>query len=459
MDKKDFIQAIDNNFEETIKTTKDFLRIQNFVINKENINEAINFLRNELEVLGARVEIKDYGDLPVMYAELDEGAKNTIAVYKNFDIVIPEEAGWKYNPFEAAIGKENNEGEVIYGVGAAEPKGPLISFITGLKAYKAFFGKLPLNIIFLLEADEQIGSPSLPKLVEEKRKNLINIKTGIFPEFSETSKSEALIPLSVKGIIYLELICRGGEWGGPSKISLHSSNAAWIKSPVWRLIQALNTMIDINENILIDGFYKGIKEIKCPPELISKSRIQDMINFMRNRYTLQFKYDLEDEELFFKYVNTPTLNITNLMTIQSRRWMKFVLPYEIRARLDIRLVKGMDADEVIKSIREHLDGFGYKDIEMLVHMKYPSWEIDYNDEMIKILQETYKEIGRDSAFLPCSGTSLPLYVFDKLLKKPLLIAGLGRAARAYHANEYLPLKSIKEFQLSYFYLLNKIAGC
>lgn len=117
----------------------------------------------------------------------------------------------------------------------------------------------------------------------------------------------------------------------------------------------------------------------------------------------------------------------------------------------------MDPDNVIQSLRNHLDDFGYKDIEMLVHMKYPSWEIDYDNKMIKLLIETYKKLGKPSSFLPCSGTSLPLYVFDKLLNKPLLIAGLGRAAKAYHANEFLPLQSIKDFQLSILLLLSKLS--
>ncbi|OGF68178.1 MAG: hypothetical protein A2Y62_05290 [Candidatus Fischerbacteria bacterium RBG_13_37_8] len=449
-------QVVEKNIDESVKTVREFLRIPNVITDKENIKKAIHYLGDYIIGMGGTVDIKEYGELPILYGELNEGAEKTAIIYKNFDIILPETSGWKFNPFEAHMADEPGVGKVIYGRGAAQPKGPLASLLAGLKACKNEFGKLPVNIKFIFECDEQIGSPNLPLLVEEKKAVLRDSVVGIYPEFNQTSKDEVIIPLSVKGIIYCELICRGGEWGGPGVVSLHSSNAAWIKSPVWRMIQALHSMIDSNEDILISGFYEGVKEIKYPSEQLSAERINDMVQFMSS-FTKKFKYDLTGKKLFHKYVSNPTLNISSLMTIPSRRWMKFVLPHEVRTRIDIRLVPDMDPDNVIKSIREHLDGYGFKDIEMLVQMKYPAWCINIDNRMIELLEETYKELGIPFGILPSSGTALPLYVFDKILNKPLVIVGLGKVGRAYHSNEYLPINSIKMFQLSLISFLDKVS--
>jgi acetylornithine deacetylase/succinyl-diaminopimelate desuccinylase-like protein len=447
---------IDEHFTKSIEAIVNFLKIPNVITDPKQIKEAIEFIKRYIEEMGGKAEVRDYGELPILYGELDEGADKTVIIYKNFDIVAPEASGWRFNPFGANISCEGGVGDVIYARGAAAPKGPLMCLLTAIKAYKEAKKRLPVNIKFIFESDEQLGSPTLPKLIEDEKEQLSGAIVGIYPEFNQTARGEAIIPLSVKGIIYFELICKGGDWGGPSVVSLHSSNAAWIKSPVWRMIQALSTMIDANENILIAGFHDGITKYTYPKELISYERIKDMIEFMKN-FTVQFKESLSEEELFIKYVSSPTLNISSLITVPSRRWMKFVLPHEVRAHIDIRLVPDMDPDKVIKSIREHLDGYGFKDIELLLQMKYPAWHIDFDNEMVQLLANVYKELGFSYGILPSSGTALPLYVFDKILNKPLIVAGLGKGGRAYHINEYLPLSSIKNFQLSITYLLETIS--
>lgn len=452
----DLKSIINKYYEKSLLSIVEFLKIPNVITDRKNINLAIEYIKKYIEGMGGKVEIKDYGELPIIYGELNEGAKRSIIIYKNFDIIAPESSGWRFNPFGANITEEEGIGEVIYARGAASPKGPLVSLLTALKAYKEEKGRLPVNIKFVFESDEQVGSPTLPKFIEEKKILLNDCLVVIYPEFNQTRKEEVVIPLSVKGIIYFELICKGGEWGGPSIVSLHSSNASWIKSPVWRIVQALNTMIDANESILIAGFYEGIKELSYSKELVSMHRIRDMIEFMKN-FTFRFKEDESEEKLFNRYVGSPTLNISSLITVPSRRWMKFVLPHEVRAHIDIRLVPDMDPDKVINSIREHLDGYGFKDIEIAVKMKYPAWELDFNNEMIQLLINTYKELGIPYGILPSSGTALPLYVFDKILDKPLIVSGLGNVGRAYHANEYLPLESIKKFQLSMLLLLQKLS--
>lgn len=452
----DLKSIVNKYFEKSLLSILEFLKIPNVITDRKNMNLAIEYIKKYIEGMGGKVEIKDYGELPIIYGELNEGAARSIVIYKNFDIVAAESSGWRFNPFGANIAGEEGIGEVIYARGAASPKGPLMSLLTAIKAYKEERGKFPVNIKFIFESDEQVGSPTLPKLIEDKKKLLDDCLVAVYPEFNQIKKGEVVIPLSVKGIIYFELICRGGEWGGPSMVSLHSSNAAWIKSPVWRMVQALNTMIDANEDILISGFYEGIKELSYPKELISLERVHDMIEFIKN-FTNKFKEDGYEEKLFYRYISSPTLNISSLITVPSRRWMKFVLPHEVRAHIDIRLVPDMDPDKVISSIREHLDGYGFKDIEILVQMKYPAWHIDFNNEMVQLLINIYKDLNVSYGILPSSGTALPLYVFDKILKKPLIVAGLGNVGRAYHVNEYLPIESIKKFQLSMLLIFQKLS--
>jgi len=122
--------------------------------------------------------------------------------------------------------------------GCSNVKAGLFNALRSMTRYE----KLPVNLIFLIEGEEEIGSPHFEPFILEHKDELKGMGVMDF-DFSQDFQKKVTIHLGLKGIVYLDLKCRGGRKFGPSE-SLHSSASAWIASPVWRLIHALKSFVD-----------------------------------------------------------------------------------------------------------------------------------------------------------------------------------------------------------------------
>ncbi len=457
MDIERIFKAIDDNFDSHVESLIDIIAIPNLITSNDEIKKVLDIYSDLIKELGGTVEIVDLGNMPLIYGKIDSGSDKTLIVYKNYDIVDPETMDWKREPFSGAILRVD-ENMAIMGRGACEPKGPVTGLLNALKEIKKAEGKLPVNIIFIIEGDEQIGSPTLPQFVKTRKEELSHADCVLVPGFCQTGQYSASVPLGVKGVIILELICRGGQWGGPIKFSLHSSNSAWISSPAWRLVRALSTLVDKKEDVLVEGFYEDVDSSEALMEHNVTKRQQSQIEFMKGNHVIKFKYDLDNEELFKKYLFSPTLNISNIITQGHTRWSKMVLPHEARARIDVRLVPDMDPEKTVAQIRRHLHRHGFPDIEILTHTSYPYWKGSIDYKPVRDMIEVYRSFKVKPEILPNSGTSLPFYVFQRELDIPLVVGGMGQGGKAYHTNEFVYLDGFKSFEKSMAAFLERMCA-
>lgn len=186
---------------------------------------------------------------------------------------------WFYEPFSVTI----NDGK-IYGRGVSDNKGDFISRLKAVQAFLETEGKLPLNVKFVVEGEEEIGSIYLPEGIE-KNKKLFSAATAIW-EFGETDHhGRPKIYLGLKGVLSVELRAKG------ACRDVHSSNAPLIPNPAWCLVWALNTLKNEEDKILSDGFYDDIKkpskeEIACikeiPFEEEERKKDLDLKNFLND---------------------------------------------------------------------------------------------------------------------------------------------------------------------------------
>src|SRR5699024_489373 len=201
-----------------------------------------------LEELGADVEEIETEGYPIIYGEMNAGKTKTLTFYNHYD-VQPEDPldEWVSGPFESTI----REGR-LFARGSADNKGNLIARICAIHAYKEIYGGLPVNIKFMFEGEEEVGSPHLAFFANEHPDKLQT--DGIIWEGGSRDAIDKRlhVGLGVKGICYVELTCQG------AKYDLHSSEAAIIENPAWRLVWALNTIKNDQEKIMIDGFYDDI---------------------------------------------------------------------------------------------------------------------------------------------------------------------------------------------------------
>src|SRR5580704_3319827 len=182
---------------------------------------------------------------PGVFATLDASAPRTYGIYFMYDVKQVDPSEWSSPPWDAALVDKPGLGKVLIGRGAVNTKGPQLAFIAALQAFKAAGRKLPVNLVFVAEGEEEIGSPHFPQIVQ--RPDVLAALTkcaGVYMPMPQQGRDGTVsINLGAKGVVELELVSSGEKWGRGPKRDVHSSNEARIDSPAWHLIQALATLV------------------------------------------------------------------------------------------------------------------------------------------------------------------------------------------------------------------------
>jgi acetylornithine deacetylase/succinyl-diaminopimelate desuccinylase-like protein len=452
---------VEKNFEGHLTDLQSHLKLDNLITNRERCDEMARRLRAEIEALGGRAAILDYGDLPFVYGHLDAGAQRTLVIYRNYDIVPPEGADWAAPPYSGRVRRIEDLGDCVVARGVCDPKGPLLLTLRGVEAWIRTAGRPPVNLIFLIEGDEQLGSPTLPKVMRERRRDLEAAHGVLYPKLCQGRSGAPVLPLGVKGVVVLDLICAGGAWGGPIRTSIHSGNAAWVASPAWRMVRALGSLVDGQERVQVDGFHDDVVEVidddPGPGAAPRLSGIEDHYEYLKGRHVLRFKHDLPPPALGRRYLGSPTFNLGNVLIHRTRPWSQFLLPCEVRAQVDIRLVPDQDPDAVVAAIRRHLEERGFGDVEVLTRLSYRPWSIDREHPLVETARRTYRAFGREPEVHASSGTSHSFSLFDGV-GLPLVVCGLGIGGRSFHTSEFAQIAGLREFEKSVVRFLHEFAS-
>lgn len=247
---------IQNNKEKFIDELKDFLRIQSISTlpeHKEEINRAAAFVAGKLKAAGiSRVNIFKTEGHPIVYGEwLGAPGKPTVLIYGHYDVqpVDPVEL-WDHPPFDPII----KDGK-IFARGATDDKGQLYMHIKSVEAYFKTLGSLPLNVKFLIEGEEEIGSEYLGKFIKDNTE-LLKCNSVLI---SDTELYQAGVPTltyGLRGIAYMEV-----ELIGPAQ-DLHSGTfGGAVANPINELADIISKLHDKNGRITIPHFYNNVKKI------------------------------------------------------------------------------------------------------------------------------------------------------------------------------------------------------
>lgn len=452
MDTSRVFELLTTGFEKDLDDVRAFLRMPSISYTGEGIKETADAVKGWIESLGGSAELVSVpgGFHPVVYGKVESGAPHTLLIYGMYDVMPADEPGWIAPPFGAEIHDWDGLGPCVINRGAVNSKGPLAGFFTTLRAIKKVNGKIPLNLIFVIEGEEEYGSRSLPKFFSMHLDELKKAEAVLFPFFGCDKQGTPGIRLGTKGLIYFELTSRGGDWGGPVERGVHGSNNVWIASPVWRLIKALGTMIDDEQRIVVDGLLDDVRKPTAEDielcEVLGKS--PDASRELEAYNARKFKWDLRGTELYLHAQTQPQLNIDGIFGGYTGPGTKTLLPHEATVKMDVRIVPNMDPDKVVKAIRDHLDRRGYKDIEMKVINKYPWSKVSVQEPIVQALINACKDLGAEPAVYPLNIGSAPFYLFDRALGIPYVFGGLGHGTRQHSSNEYFTVKGLLDFEKS-----------
>ena len=320
----------------------------------EGVTKMASWVEDKLKGLGAETRRLTIDGAPdALLAELGYGDR-TLLVYDHYDVqpVDPIDL-WDSQPFEPEV----RDG-VFFARGAADNKGDLVARLAGIEAYQELRGPLPTKVKFLVEGEEETGSKSFESLVERYGADL-KADGCIWEGMGIDHSGRPEFVFGAKGLAYVELTHKG------LADDQHSSLAVIAPSPVWHMIEALNSLRAPDGKVLIDGFYD---DVEGPTE--EDERLLASIPFEeeaeRKRLGIRrFVGGNTGLDLVRHYMFEPTCNIAGILAgFTVPNTSKTVLPKEVMAKIDMRLVPNQDPDDIVAKLRSHLDARGFADIEI-----------------------------------------------------------------------------------------------
>lgn len=371
------------------------------------------------------------GGPPVVVGHLhNPAAERTLLCYGHYDVQPPEPLGlWHSDPFGALI----RDG-VIYACGATDNKSGCLAFIRAARAYLETQGAPPVNLVFVFEGEEEVGSPHLEAFVE-KHKTLLrcDASIGLDGGVNRTSLKPE-IHLGIKAILYVELRIRGLE------ADIWSERAQTVKSPVWRLVHALAGIFDPDTGVvLIDGWYDDLAALDADDErfLLEEASFFDREEYRRQLGATHLSSE-DDLDLLRRAHYGASANICGLQAGYTGEAGKTIVPAEAMAKLDFRCPPRLEPERQLEKLKAHLRERGYDDIEVIVHTARKNPYKTAAREAIS--QATIRAAERVFGTTPLvQGVSIQGIIM-LAIPHPAVLSGFGAPENNLHApNENMPV--------------------
>ena len=432
----------------TVKMLQEWIALPS--IAAENLNYpqgAEHMARLAREAGFERVEVIPTKGKPGVFATLDAGADTTLGVYFMYDVKQFDPTEWSSPPLEGRLVDRPDVGTVMVGRGATNTKGPQVALLAALHAFKAAGRKLPVNLVLVCEGEEEIGSPNFAQIVfkpevEAALKRCVGV---IIPLGNQNLSGGVEINLGAKGIVELELVSSGAKWGRGPSADVHSSLAAHIDSPVWRLVQALNTLVKADGHTpAVEGFFDKVRPLSPQLQRILEEAIPKR-NEAAVKKTLGVQRWIADEPWevsLRRLVTQPTINIEGLVAGYTGPGGKTIQPHRGVAKIDMRLVPDMTADGTLELLKRHLAKHGFGEIEVNMSGGYDPTETAPDSRLIRAQQAAYRKAGIEPVLWPRLAGSWPGVTFTGA---PLRLAagqfGLGTGGGAHAPDEFFLIDS------------------
>lgn len=401
----------------------------------DDVARAAAWTAAELERVGLEhVRLIETPGNPVVYADwLHAGGDvPTILFYGHYDVqpVDPLDE-WVTPPFEASV----REGE-IYARGAADDKGQVFMHFKAIEAFMRQQGALPVNIKFILEGEEEIGSKHLDGFVREQADTL-SADVVVISDSPMLARGVPSLCYGLRGLAYLQVDLRG------TKTDLHSGSfGGAVANPAFVLTQVLSQMKDRGGRVKIPGFYDDVRPISD----VEKAELAKLPFNER-----QYRRELGAPKLFGERGFTtleriwcrPTFEVNGFRSGFGGEGAKTVIPATAMAKVSMRLVPDQDPDRITDAFEAYLVNVMPKTVESKVQRLHAGkpWMTDLDNPFVRAAGRAIETGFRHAPVFHREGGSIPVVsTFQEMLGLPTMLFGIGLPDENAHApNEKLDL--------------------
>jgi acetylornithine deacetylase/succinyl-diaminopimelate desuccinylase-like protein len=450
---QEVVDFIIDNKENYINELKEFLKIPSISTLSENKGEILKcaqFVSNKLKEAGmSHVEIFKTEGHPIVYGEwLGAPGRPTVLIYGHYDVqpVDPIEL-WDSPPFEPVV--KNGK---IYARGATDDKGQVFMHIKSVEAFFKTTGSLPVNIKYIIEGEEEVGSSHLTLFLKQN-KDFLKCDAILISDTALYGPGIPTLTYGLRGLSYLQV-----EVTGPDR-DLHSGGyGGSVANPINELAEIISKLHDKNGKISIPGFYDDVLKLsKKERENFKK------LNFSEKKYAKSLKLaELKGEKGYSTLERLwvrPTLDCNGIIGGFTGKGAKTVIPSKATAKISMRLVPNQSSKKISKLFSKYIKQIAPASVTVEVrdlHGAEPTLTPFDNNANIAASKAMEKTFGKKTVFIR-EGGSIPIVSdFKKILKAPAVLMGMGLNSENLHSpNEHFDLGHFQKGIISSAYFLKE----
>lgn len=399
---------VDQHRERFLRELFDLLRQPSISAQDVGVGECAGLLARQMEAIGIPTRILPTAGHPVVYGELaSPGAARTVLVYGHYDIQPPEPLDlWRSPPFEPTI----RDGR-IWGRGTGDNKGQLFAHLKGVEAILRAGGRLPVNVKFLFEGEEEVGSRNLRAFAEANRA-LLAADCCYCADGGMLPHDQPSVVCGVRGILYVEVEAVGANR------DVHSGNLGpFVPAPGWRLAHFLATLQDPQGRIRIPGFADAVR----PPTAAERAALERLPFDGSVLTDLGLPGAAPDQGPAYheRVMFQPSLNLCGLTSGYGGPGMKTIVPHRATAKIDMRLVVDQEPDDIFEKFVAHARAEGYGELTIRRLGGFHPSRTPLDHPVCQAAARAVRQgFGTAPLFRSCMGGSDPDYVFTRVLGMP-----------------------------------------
>ncbi len=445
-----------------------WLRRPSFSDSGDGMAEGAAYARDLLSAVAPDARTVETAGYPVVLgtvAAADPQAP-TLLIYGLYDVTPLVRGEWTFDPdlapvVEASeIGVDPALGRVLLGRGANNHKGPVLACIGAVRAMLEVGQRPAAHLIFVIEGEEEIGSPSMAAFVESQRPLLTRASGAWLPCMQQNSAGTMTLRRAFKGTLFAELECRGGEWGG-TRDARHvwAGNSAWIDAPMMRLIRALASLFSDDQRLKVDRLDERLR----PPVSADSPEVLDLqaafaahpqweANMRRNLNVSRMLGGRPAQDHLPVYMLAATVNVQGVVGGYAGPGYYTNMPGWARAKLDFRFPPGVTPAELTDLVHAHLDARGHGMVRLVNTRGYAASPdlAEQDDTLLQAARATCQRQGIPLTVWPISNNCCPASLLTELRRLeggppiPFSVAGAGHGDRAHAPDEYITVDSVRQ---------------
>ncbi|MGH2734043.1 MAG: M20/M25/M40 family metallo-hydrolase [Actinomycetota bacterium] len=431
-------EQIDRDFDRHLAAIQTYLRQPSVSKTGQGVEQCARLTGELIEAAGGSAEIVSTPGHPAVLGRI-QGDGPTLLRYGMYDVQPAEEPGWTTPPWAAERHDLPGVGPAIVARGAVNSKGALSAFLLALTSARKV-ADLPASVVMLCDGEEELGSPHLIDVVEERRADLA-ADAAFDLDLTADATGTPEVYLGVKGILSYFLTCRGGEWGGPLERAAHSSGGVLIHSPAWSLVRALAALVDGDERPSFEGLPEPVVPASDEPLVDALAEMYDTDRAHHEFRTSRLKQN-DARSIVRALLYEAALNVNGIETGYPDGG-KTIVPSSARAAIDLRVPAGADLDALDESIRRAIAAVA-PEVEVVEDERCVPARTPSNTPVARAMIDSHALEGHPATVWPTAPWWAPYYLFEQILELPFAVGGAGHGAGAHGLDEYASVEGLRQ---------------